>query len=193
MTAADEDLYRSYEGFLRGAIRAYWDSGRGSKANFLAFLLASREAWQVAWEGVTAPGSSKKILTGAAGATALALLLRTVVGGPIGILLTGASIASLVAVYVKNHHRIWARVDHYRELVDDYRPKFEEIRTEYVDGHVRRDQRDLMVDGLLARFLNELTDFDPGEANDDQVEDAPETFSEHAERKKAQEAQETED
>jgi hypothetical protein len=151
----DRDAYESYEGFLQAAIRAYWGS-KPDKVSFLALLLASREAWQVAWDGLASVEGGKKILTGAAGATALALLLRAVVGGPIGILLTGASIASLVGLYVKNHERIWKRVERHKRVVDRFRSRFDEIRSDYVDGTIRDDQRDLMVDGLMGRFLAEL-------------------------------------
>ena len=53
--------------------------------------------------------------------------VRTFVGGPIGILLTGASIASLVAVYVKNHETIWARVTGYKTLIHEYEKKYDQI------------------------------------------------------------------
>lgn len=152
------ESYESYEGFLRAAIKEYWDSGRASRVNFLALLLASREAWSVAWDGVS--GGGKKILAGAAGAAALGLLLRTVVGGPIGLLLGGATIASLVALYVKNHRTIWAKVERYREMLDEFRPRFEEIRDDYLDGKLRTDQRDLMMDGLMSRLLDELDAYD---------------------------------
>src|SRR5690242_5236931 len=98
----------TYDGFLKAAIKQYWDKG-GSRINFLALLLASREAWEVAWDEAKAPGTGKKLLTGAAGAAAIVVLLRLFVGGPIGIILTGASIASLGALYARNHKHIWAQ------------------------------------------------------------------------------------
>lgn len=152
------ESYESYEGFLRAAIKEYWDSGRASRVNFLALLLASREAWSVAWDGVA--GGGKKVLAGAAGAAALGLVLRAVVGGPIGLLLGGATIASLVALYVRNHRVIWAKVGHYRVLLDQFRPRFENIRDDYLDGNLRTDQRDLMMDGLMTRMLDELDAYD---------------------------------
>jgi hypothetical protein len=152
--AQEQDGYATFEGFLRLAIKGYWESRSGSKVNFLALLLASREAWQVAWgEARAAPG---KVLKGAAGAAAVAVVLRTFLGGPIGILLTGASVASLVAVYVKNHERIWAQVARYRKQIERYRSSYEQVRGDYADGHIDREQRDLMIDGLMSRFLTEL-------------------------------------
>jgi len=186
--------YDSYEEFLRNAITGYWESGSASKVNFLALLLACREAWQVAWDQVTDRNAGKKILAGAAGATALTLLLRAVLGGPLGLLLTGGSIAALVAVYVKNHKRIWAKVNAYSELIDGYRAKYEEVQTDYAEERLRKDQRDLMCDGLMSRFLVELdeieVDPDEDEAPDDEdaVEEAESAgeFARHAARKKAE-------
>lgn len=152
------ESYESYEGFLGAAIKEYWDSGRASRINFLALLLASREAWSVAWDGVA--GGGKKILAGAAGAAAVGLLLRTLVGGPIGLLLGGATVASLVTLYVRNHRTIWAKVERYKEMLVEFRPRFEAIRDDYLDGHLRTDQRDLMMDGLMSRLLDELDAYD---------------------------------
>jgi len=159
--ATASEPYASYEGFLRAAIKTYWASGQGSKVNFLALLLASRETWQVAWDKVATPESGKKLLLGTAGVAAVTLLLRTVLGGPIGLLLTGASLASLVAIYAKNHKQIWERAERYKDLIVRYRGRFEKVRAEYIDGAVRQDQRDLMIDGLMSRFLVELEDDGP--------------------------------
>jgi hypothetical protein len=147
--------YESYDGFLKQAIRTYWEQG-GDRANFIALLLASREAWEVAWEGVKEPGTGKKILTGAAGAAAVVVILRLLLGGPIGLVLTGASIVSLGALYAKNHKRIWAQQKHYKELVGAYRVKHQQVRGKFVDGAIDAEGRDLMFDGLLRRFLEEL-------------------------------------
>lgn len=145
----------TYDGFLKTAIKKYWDQG-ADRVNFIALLLASREAWSVAWDGVRSPGSGKKILTGAAGAAAVVVLLRVLLGGPIGLILTGASVASLGALYARNHKRIWAQQDRYKALINQYRIKHQQVRAKYVDGNLDADERDLMIDGLLRRFLEEL-------------------------------------
>jgi hypothetical protein len=183
----DREQYDSYEGFLKAAIRTYWEQGAKSKVNFLALLFASKEAWQVAWGKVATPDGGKKVLTGAAGAAALTLILRTVVGGPIGILLTGASIASLVAIYVKNHKRIWLKVDRYKVVIDEYRTAYEEVRSDWTEGGLKDSQRDLMVDGLLGRFLVELDSYEPNDAVDEEEEDDEKhSFAAHTEKKRAE-------
>ena len=151
----EETAYRSYDGFLKVAIRQYWEND-GDRANFIALLLASREAWSVAWEGATAPGTGKKILTGAAGAAAIMVLLRVFLGGPIGLILTGASVASLGVLYARNHKHIWAQRARYAALIGQYRVKHKQVRTKFVDGDLDEDERDLMVDGLLRRFLEQV-------------------------------------
>ncbi|UJR79617.1 hypothetical protein [Sandaracinus amylolyticus] len=147
--------YASYDGFLKTAIETYW-AQRKNQVHFVALLLASREAWEVAWGGVTAPGTGRKVLTGAAGATAVVVALRLLVGGPIGLVLTGVSIASLGAVYARNHRRIWAQQERYRKLLGEYRVKYEQIRGNWIEGRIEEHQRDLMIDGLMNRLLDDI-------------------------------------
>lgn len=150
-----KSIYSSYDGFLKNAIERHW-SERRSRVHFVSLLLASREAWEVAWGGITAPGTGRNVLTGAGGAAAIYVLLRIFVGGPIGLVLTGISVASLVAVYTQNHARIWSQQERYRKLIGDYRVKYDRIRADYIEGAIPEDQRDLMVDGLLVRFLDDI-------------------------------------
>lgn len=158
--AVPKAIYASYDGFLKTAIERHWASGR-SRIHFVALLLASREAWEVAWEGVTAPGTGQKALMGAGGVAAIYVALRLLIGGPIGLVLTGVSVASLVSVYAQNHRRIWDQQARYRRLIGDYRVKYDRIRGEFIEGAYSEDQRDLMIEGLLNRFLDEI-DEDPG-------------------------------
>ena len=152
-------VYASYDGFLKTTIETYW-SKRRNQIHFVALLLASREAWEVAWDGVTAPGSGQRVLTGAAGATAVYIALRLLIGGPIGLVLTGVSVASLVTIYVQNHRRIWDQQERYRTLIGTYRVKYDQIKAKYVEGLIDESQRDLMVDGLMNRFFEDI-DADP--------------------------------
>lgn len=152
-------VYTSYDGFLKTTIETYWNKRR-DQIHFVALLLASREAWEVAWDGIRAPGTGNKVLTGAAGATAVYVALRLLIGGPIGMVLTGVSIASLVTVYVQNHRRIWDQQERYGKLIGEYRVRYDQIRAKYVEGLVDEQQRDLMIDGLMNRFFEDI-DADP--------------------------------
>jgi len=150
------DPSASYGDFLREVIRTYWRTRRGRRVRFLALLLASRDAWGVAVEEAANVDALRKVLTGAAGATAVAVVLRLLLGGPLGMLLTGASVAGLVAVYARNHRDVLRQAERCRELVEGYRPKWKAIIADHEAGNLRNDQRDLMIDGLLRRFLDEL-------------------------------------
>ena len=154
--SADLNPYTSYEGFLRTAIKQHWESKGASRVTFLALLLATREAWAVAWDKGTDPEAGKKVLTGAAGVAAVGVLLRVFVGGPIGILLTGASVASLIAVYTKNHRSILAKVGNIRHVVRDYQVKYDDVAKQINAGDFDTSQRELMIDGLMGRFLLEI-------------------------------------
>ncbi len=155
--------YTSYDGFLKRAIERHWDERR-NRAHFVALLLASREAWEVAWDGVRAPGTGQKVLTGAAGAAAIVIVLRLLVGGPIGLVLTGLSAISLVTVYWQNHRRIWDQQERYRRVLGEYRARYDRARADYIEGRVEEEERNLMIDGLMNRFLDEI-DRDPEEGS----------------------------
>ncbi len=150
-------VYASYDGFLKTVIEQYWETRRNT-AHFLALLLASREAWSVAWEGVKSEDTHRRALMGAGGAAAIYVLLRIFIGGPIGLVLTGVSIASLVAAYSSNHRHIWDQQERYRKLIADYRVKYDRVRADWLDGTISEENRDLMIEGLLNRFMEEMDD-----------------------------------
>ena len=139
--------------------------------SFIALLLASREAWEVAWDEVRAPGVGKKLVTGVAGAAVVAMLVRFF-AGPLGLILTGASIASLGALYARKHRHIWAQQERYRGLLDTYRVKHQRLRGKFIEGLVDEEERDLMIDGLLRRFLEELDEKPDLGATSSEGEDA---------------------
>lgn len=148
-------VYASFDGFLKATIETYWNRRR-DPVHVIALLLASREAWEVAWDGIRAPRTGQRVLTGAAGLTAFYVALRLLVGGPVGLVLGGVSIASLAAVYAKNHRRIWDQQERYRSLIGSYRAQYDRIKAKYVEGVVDEAQRDLMIDGLMSRLLEDI-------------------------------------
>jgi hypothetical protein len=156
--SAQHSPYATFQGFLRSAITQYWERRGASKVTFLALLLATREAWGVALDKTLDVEVGKKALRGAAGVAGVTVLLRLFLGGPIGVLLTGASLVSLVAVYAKNHDRVWAKQERIRELVVAYRTDHERVLAEFRAGQFGTHERDLMVDGLMGRFLLALDD-----------------------------------
>lgn len=150
-------IHESYDQFLQVALATYYEKGgKGRRVNFLALLLASGETWKVAWQRVKGVSLTGKLVTGVAGAVAVRMLLRYALAGPIGIVLTAASVASLISLYVRNQESITAKVKGYRELIKDYEIRFEKVRGDWVDRKIDADQRDLMLDGLLQRFLADI-------------------------------------
>lgn len=148
--------FETYEDFLKASIKTYWTSGKANKVTLLGLLLATRETWGVALDKTLDPETGKKALTGAAGAAAVAVLIRAFLGGPLGLLLAGASVASLVGVYIKNHDRIWAKVGRMRGIIAKYEARFDELNLDAQASSVRKDQRGLMMEGLMGRFLVDL-------------------------------------
>jgi len=185
-TKVNDRAYDTFEGFLKTAIRAYWDAGP-NKANFLALMLACREAWEVAITRTASKDTAKRLLTGAAGAGAIAILVRVFLGGPLGLLLTGATVAALVAVYVRNHRAILDQSSKYRALIEIYKPKYEAVQSDYIGDKLRRDQRDLMMDGLVSRFLEEV---DAMTGVEEETEEDKSSFSAHAKAKREDEDKE---
>jgi hypothetical protein len=186
MAPADKipPAHESYDAFLQHALRRYWDRKGSSKVTFLALLLATRQAWAVAWDRGVSAESGKRALTGIGGAAAVAVLLRIFIGGPLGIILAGASVASLLAVYGKNTASIGRKVVRYREMVDEYEEHYAELKAE-VQG-ASESRRDLMLDGLMSRFLDEL-DAEP-EAEEAPAPKESSGFAEHVAKREADDA-----
>ena len=179
--------YDDYQGFLRTAIQRYWERKGSSRVTFLALLLATRQAWAVALDKTFDVETGRKALTGAAGLTAVAILVRAFLGGPLGLLLTGASAVSLVALYGKNQKDIWRKVSHIRGVVDDYEDRFKALEAKIEGGDFGPDDRVLMIDGLLGRFLDELDDVPPPEPEEEPEEESRSTFAAHVAKQRADE------
>jgi hypothetical protein len=93
---------------------------------------------------------------GAIGVVGLRLALRWALGGPLGILLTAATGASLVAYGVRNQKEIQLKIGKFRERITEEKAKFEEIQSGYRANRYDVRERNLMVDGQLKRFLADL-------------------------------------
>jgi hypothetical protein len=80
------------------------------------------------------------------------------VGGPLGIILAGATAASLIAYFIRNRGQITEKIGRYRELVATIRLDYEKTQSDFRDGRFDRDQRNLMIDGLMKRFMERVND-----------------------------------
>jgi len=149
--------YDTFEDYLRLAIKEYYDRGwKTRRANFVALVIASGQTMSLAKDAVTGEKGLKNLAAGAIGVVALRLALRWALGGPLGILLTAATGASLIAFFVKNQKEISQKTGRFRERIADERARFEEIQSGYRAGRYDARERNLMVDGQLKRFLGDL-------------------------------------
>lgn len=149
--------YDTFDDYLRLAIKDYYDRGwKSRRTNFVALLIASGQTMAMAKDVMTGEKGLKNAALGVLGVAALRLGLRYALGGPIGMLLTAASAASLVAFFVRNQKEISGKVGRFRDLVAEERKKFEEVQNGYRQNRYDARERNLMIDGQLKRFLSDL-------------------------------------
>ena len=149
--------YDTFEDYLRLAVKEYYDRGwKSRRANFIALIIASGQTISLARDAVSGEKGLKNVAMGAVGVVALRLALRWALGGPLGILLTAATGASLIAYFVKNQKEISSKIGRFRERIAEERKKFDEIQTGYRANRYDARERNLMVDGQLKRFLADL-------------------------------------
>jgi hypothetical protein len=150
-------MYDSFDDFLKTAVKQYYDRGwKSRKGPFAALLIASGQALSLATDSIKSGEGLKKVAYGAVGVVALRLALRFALGGPLGILLSGAAAASLVAYLIKHKDEVSGKIDQVRRLIDKTRPKFEEIQGAYGSGRYSEAERNLMMEGLLKGFLEQV-------------------------------------
>jgi len=150
-------IYSEFDEFLKTAIYEYYrGSGKRHKGRFIALLIASGEVASVALDAVRAEGNAKRLALGAAGVIALRIGLRYALSGPLGILLAAGAAASLIGYFIRNRGEISGRIGGYRELVAALRTEFEQVQSDHRDGRLTTEQRALMIDGLMKRFLADL-------------------------------------
>lgn len=151
------EVYDDFDAFLKQGIREYYARGwKHRKGNFIALVIASGQMVSMAADSVRDGSGLKKAGFAAAGVVALRFGLRYFLGGPVGIILSAAMVASAVAYLAKHQKEITQKVGPYRQLITETRTKFEEIQGGYRAGRYDAAGRNLMVDGLLRRFLEQI-------------------------------------
>ena len=151
------EVFDEFDAFLKQAIRDYYDRGwKSRRGNFIALVIASGQVMSMADDSIKDGSGLKKAALGAAGVVALRLGLRYALSGPLGVILTLASAGALVTYLVKNQKEITSKVGTFRTLIASTRAKFEETQGGYRAGRYDAASRNLMVDGLLKRFLEDI-------------------------------------
>lgn len=159
-TEPGKSLYRDFDSFLKVAIREYYDRGWTTRrGNFVALLIASGQtAVALAKDSMVDGTGTKKVAIGAATVLALRVGLRYALGGPLGLVLTVAASASLVSYFFRNQKDIIKKVGLYRTLIHETHDRYEEIQAGWRDGRYDTTDRNLMIDGLMKRFIQEIDD-----------------------------------
>jgi hypothetical protein len=151
------EVFDDYDAFLKQGIRDYYDRGwKSRRGNFIALVIASGQVTSMAADSFRDGSGLKRAALGAAGVVALRLGLRYALSGPLGVILTGAAAVSAVGYLIKHQKEITGKVGIYRTLIAETRSRFEETQGGYRAGRYDAASRNLMVDGLLKRFLEEI-------------------------------------
>jgi hypothetical protein len=151
------EVYDEYASFIKQAVREYYARGwKSNRGNFIALVIGSGQMISIAADSVRDGSGLKKAAFGAAGVVALRFGLRYFLSGPVGLLVSAAVVGSAVAYLIKNQKEITAKVEPCRTLIAETRTKFDEIQGGYRAGRYDAAGRNLMVEGLLKRFLEQV-------------------------------------
>jgi hypothetical protein len=153
-TAYPEDVYESFDAFMQQVIKDTYEHG-AKRAEFVALVIASGELLPMAWGRIKKSGV-KEFAMGAAGVVALRVGLKYLLGGPLGMILTGFTAATLISFFWSNQKEVMRRVKPYKQVIRDSNEKFDDIQARYQDGRYDAGERALLVEGLLRRVLNEI-------------------------------------
>lgn len=156
--AQQSSIYEEFDNFLKNAIKEYYELGwKQRRGNFIALLIASGQtSFALAKDSVIDGTGTKKVAIGAAAVLALRVGLRYAIGGPLGLVLTIAASASMVSYFFRNQKDIINKVGIYKAGIGDAQERYEEIQSGWRDGRYEQNDRNLMVDGLMKRFLQQV-------------------------------------
>lgn len=155
--AAGRSIYADFDSFLKVAIKEYYDRGWTTRrGNFIALLVASGStAASLAKDSVVDGTGTKKVAIGAALILALRIGLKYAIGGPLGLVLTVAASASMISYLIRNQKDIVSKVGKYKTLIKETRAQFEEQQNKWKSGRFDATERNLIIDGLMKRFLTQ--------------------------------------
>lgn len=153
-TQAQNAAYDSFDDFLQAAIKDYASRG-WQRPNFVALLIASGQSASLAKNALSTGDGLKTVALGTISVMAIRVILTRVLAGPIGLILTGVSVVGLVSFFVRHQREIVSKTARFRELIDRTRTSFDDAQTGYRQNRMDARERNLMIDGLLKRFLRE--------------------------------------
>lgn len=153
-TAYPAEVYEIFDAFMQQVIKDTYDAG-AKRAEFVALVIASGELLPMAWGRIRKSGV-KEFAMGAAGVVALRVGLKYLLGGPLGMILSGFTVATLISFFWSNQKEVMRRVKPYKKVIHDAQDKFEDIQARYRDGRYDAGERALLVEGLLRRVEGEI-------------------------------------
>jgi len=153
-TAYPAEVYESYDAFMQQVIQDTYARG-AKRPEFVALVLASGELLPMAWGRVKKAGV-RDLAVGAAGVVALRFGIRWLVAGPLGVILTGFTVATLISFFWANQRAVLSRRKPYKRLITDAHDKYEDIQARYRDGRYDAGERALLIEGLLRRVLADI-------------------------------------
>lgn len=153
-TAYPAEVYETFDAFLQQVLKDSYEHG-AKRAEFVALVIASGELLPMAWGRLRKSGV-RELAMGAAGVVALRVGLKYLLGGPLGMILTGFTAATLVSFFWSNQREVMRRVRPYKKVLRDAQEKFEDIQARYRDGRYDAGERALLVEGLLRRVEGEI-------------------------------------
>lgn len=155
--AREREQYASFEGFLRAALRDEYRLGwKDHRGRFVSLMIASGQIANMAAEKLETGTTAKKIFTVAGALLLLRLGLKFLGRGPLGAVIVGSATAAAVAYVALNYQSLAPKIQRYKDLIASIRPRYGEIQTGLRDGRFSPPERDLMVDGLLHQFLEQI-------------------------------------
>jgi hypothetical protein len=155
-----QGIYGSFDAFLKAALKEYYDKGwQTRRGNFIALIIAAGQtSLALAKDSVVDGSGTKKVAIGAGLLVALRIGLRYAIGGPLGMVLGVAAGASMISYFVRNQRDIVKKVGVYRAGIADAEKQYDGLQAGVRDGKHTLTERNLMIDGLLKRFLSQLDD-----------------------------------
>jgi hypothetical protein len=156
--AQDKGIYTTFDAFLKQAIKEYYDRGWTTRrGNFIALLISSgTTSFALAKDSVVDGQGAKKVAIGAGLLLALRLGLKFALGGPLGVVMTVAAGASMVAYFVRNQKDIVSKVGKYKTVIAESSKRYDEIQAGWRDGKHQINDRNLMIDGLMKQFITQV-------------------------------------
>jgi hypothetical protein len=154
----DKGIYSAFDAFLKQAIKEYYDRGWTTRrGNFIALLIASGSTtFAVAKDSVVSGEGAKKVAVGAGLVILLRIGLKFALGGPLGLVMTVAAGASMIAYFIRNQKDIVKKVTTYKTVIAESEKRYDEIQTGWRDGKHAITDRNLMVDGLMKQFITRI-------------------------------------